>query len=64
VVCSDETSALVSGKNWWDWVFIGTLGGERIAWRSDQKLAQGRGSIAPMVAVQQFSVGSQQRTFL
>jgi transposase len=25
VVCSDETSARVSGKNWWEWVFIGTL---------------------------------------
>ncbi len=24
VVCSDETSARVSGKNWWEWVFIGT----------------------------------------
>jgi len=25
VVCSDETSARVKGKNWWEWVFIGTL---------------------------------------
>lgn len=25
VVCSDETSARVRGKNWWEWVFIGTL---------------------------------------
>ena len=25
VVCSDETSARVSGKTWWEWVFIGTL---------------------------------------
>jgi transposase len=25
VVCSDETSARVSGKNWWEWVFIGSL---------------------------------------
>ena len=25
VVCSDETSARVSGKNWWEWVFIGRL---------------------------------------
>lgn len=25
VVCSDETSARVCGKNWWEWVFIGTL---------------------------------------
>ena len=24
-VCSDETSARVSGKTWWEWVFIGTL---------------------------------------
>src|ERR1700712_4128726 len=25
VICSDETSARVKGKNWWEWVFIGTL---------------------------------------
>jgi transposase len=25
VVCSDETSARVCGKNWWEWVFVGTL---------------------------------------
>ena len=25
VDCSDETSARVIGKNWWEWVFIGTL---------------------------------------
>ncbi len=25
VVCSDETSARVKGKTWWEWVFIGTL---------------------------------------
>jgi transposase len=25
VVCSDETSARVAGKTWWEWVFIGTL---------------------------------------
>jgi transposase len=25
VVCSDETSARVCGKNWWEWVFIGSL---------------------------------------
>ena len=25
VVCSDETSARVSGKNWWEWVFLGSL---------------------------------------
>jgi len=24
VVCSDETSARVSGKTWWEWVFIGS----------------------------------------
>lgn len=23
VVCSDETSARVKGKNWWEWVFVG-----------------------------------------
>jgi transposase len=25
VVCSDETSARVRGKNWWEWVFVATL---------------------------------------
>ena len=25
VVCSDETSVRVKGKNWWEWVFVGTL---------------------------------------
>ena len=25
VVCSDETSARVCGKNWWEWVFVSTL---------------------------------------
>lgn len=25
VVCSDETSARMCGKNWWEWVFIDTL---------------------------------------
>jgi transposase len=25
VVCSDETSARVIGKNWWEWVFVTTL---------------------------------------
>ena len=25
VVCSDETSARVKGKNWWEWIFIGAL---------------------------------------
>jgi transposase len=25
VVCSDETSARVVGKNWWEWVFVGAL---------------------------------------
>ena len=24
VVCSDETSARVGGKTWWEWVFVGT----------------------------------------
>lgn len=24
VVCSDETSVRVSGKTWWEWVFVGT----------------------------------------
>jgi transposase len=25
VVCSDETSARVTGKTWWEWVFVGSL---------------------------------------
>ena len=25
VVCCDETSVRVRGKNWWEWVFVGTL---------------------------------------
>ena len=25
VVCSDETSVRVKGKNWWEWVFVTTL---------------------------------------
>jgi transposase len=25
VICSDETSVRVTGKTWWEWVFIGTL---------------------------------------
>ncbi len=25
VVCCDETSVRVKGKNWWEWVFIGAL---------------------------------------
>ena len=25
VACSDETSARVTGKTWWEWVFVGTL---------------------------------------
>ena len=25
VVCSDETSARVKGKNWWEWVFVTTV---------------------------------------
>jgi transposase len=25
VVCSDETSARVTGTTWWEWVFVGTL---------------------------------------
>ncbi|MFQ5985722.1 MAG: IS66 family transposase [Alphaproteobacteria bacterium] len=24
IVCSDETSARVAGRNWWEWVFLGT----------------------------------------
>lgn len=32
VVCSDETSARVSGKTWWEWVFVGTLGSCPSTW--------------------------------
>ena len=24
IICSDETSARVEGRNWWEWVFLGT----------------------------------------
>ena len=24
IVCSDETSARVEGRNWWEWVFLGS----------------------------------------
>ena len=41
VVCSDETSARVSGKNWWEWVFIGSLA---VAARDPPQSWQGRGS--------------------
>jgi Transposase IS66 family len=25
VMCSDETSVRVTGKNWWEWVFVATI---------------------------------------
>ena len=25
VICSDETSVRVKGKNWWEWVFVTTI---------------------------------------
>ncbi len=53
VVCSDETSARVSGKTWWEWVFIGTLAVLHIIRPSRGKVvvADLFGAIQPLVWV-------------
>src|ERR1700736_1564229 len=53
VVCSDETSVRVSGKTWWEWVFVGTLAVLHIIRPSRGKaVAQNLfGAIQPMVWV-------------
>jgi transposase len=53
VVCSDETSARVSGKTWWEWVFVSTLAVLHIIRPSRGKavVADLFGAIHPMVWV-------------
>src|SRR4051794_38729913 len=53
VVCSDETSARVRGKAWWEWVFVGTRAGLPMIRPSRGKaVVQGLfGAIQPMVWV-------------
>jgi len=53
VVCSDETSARVCGKNWWEWVFVSTLAVLHIIRPSRGKavVADLFGAIHPMVWV-------------
>jgi transposase len=60
VVCSDETSARVNGKNWWEWVFIGTLAVLHIIRPSRGKAVVQNlfGAIQPMVWVSDM-LGSQ-----
>ena len=60
VVCSDETSARVSGKTWWEWVFVGTLAVLHMIRPSRGKaVVQGLfGAIQPMVWVSDM-LGSQ-----
>jgi transposase len=60
VVCSDETSARVSGKTWWEWVFISTLAVLHIIRPSRGKavVVDLFGAIQPMVWVSDM-LGSQ-----
>ncbi len=60
VVCSDETSARVSGKNWWEWVFIGTRAALHVIRPSRAKAVVQAlfGEIRPMVWVSDM-LGSQ-----
>jgi transposase len=60
VVCSDETSARVSGKTWWEWVFVGTLAVLHIIRPSRGKavVQDVFGAIQPMVWVSDM-LGSQ-----
>jgi transposase len=60
VVCSDETSARVCGKNWWEWVFVGTLAVLHVIRPSRGKavVADLFGAIQPMVWVSDM-LGSQ-----
>src|SRR4051794_4435540 len=53
VACSDETSARVSGKTWWEWVFVSTLAVLHIIRPSRGKavVADLFGAIHPMVWV-------------
>ena len=60
VVCSDETSARVSGKTWWEWVFVGTLAVLHVIRPSRGKavVAEVFGATQPMVWVSDM-LGSQ-----
>jgi transposase len=60
VVCSDETSARVTGKTWWEWVFVGTLAVLHIIRPSRGKVVVQElfGAIQPMVWVSDM-LGSQ-----
>ncbi|HEY6433522.1 MAG TPA: IS66 family transposase [Acetobacteraceae bacterium] len=60
VVCSDETSVRVKGKNWWEWVFIGTLAALHVIQPSRGKavVAALFGDIQPLVWVSDM-LGSQ-----
>src|SRR5205807_3720923 len=60
VVCCDETSARVTGKTWWEWVFVSTLAVLHIIRPSRGKaVAQNLfGAIQPMVWVSDM-LGSQ-----
>jgi transposase len=60
VVCCDETSARVTGKTWWEWVFVGTLAVLHMIRPSRGKavVADLFGSIRPMVWVSDM-LGSQ-----
>ena len=60
VVCSDETSARVSGKTWWEWVFVSTLAVLHIIRPSRGKAVAREvfGSIQPMVWISDM-LGSQ-----
>ena len=60
VVCSDETSARVSGKIWWEWVFVGTLAVLHVIRPSRRKAVIQAlfGAVQPMVWVSDM-LGSQ-----
>jgi transposase len=60
VICSDETSVRVSGKTWWEWVFVGTLAVLHIIRPSRGKavVQDLLGAIQPMVWVSDM-LGSQ-----
>jgi len=60
VICSDETSARVCGRNWWEWVFVGTLAVLHVIRPSRGKavVAEVFGAIRPMVWVSDM-LGSQ-----
>jgi len=60
VVCSDETSARVCGKTWWEWVFVATLAVLHVIQPSRGKavVASVFGAVQPLVWVSDM-LGSQ-----